>query len=382
MARVGAWITSAESVGVVSTADWARWIDRGRAPHSGEGNGFDASWRDDLEMLASFGVTELAVTAEWARLAPGPREHDHLEIERFRLLMEAVVEFGMAPWVCLVDGTLPGWFVDDEGGFDDDRARSLLWPAHVDFVGELVGDLAAGWIPQREPIRRVLRSHVLGLAPPGQARALADTSNAVANVLRAESDAWRLLRGTSPVAASVTGRRFVPDQDDVRARPHAEWLDEVSWAAFERVLTDGELTVAGLPSSTVDSLRDAYDVVIVHPRPPVLVDGDGGWSPLHADRAEPMAEAVDRASALAGTRRLIACGDLVNATTSDDPQEQADHLQAVIEAAGSGGATDWWQSSPIDSWGWENGFDVVNGVVDRDRRPRRAADLLRRLAQA
>ncbi len=389
-AKVGAWLTSAQVDGVAPTADWARWIDRSKAPHSGSGHGLDP---DDLAMFATYGVTELVVTAEWSRLRPGPRETNHLEIERFRQLVESVAGHGIAPWICLVDGTLPGWFVDDEGGFDDRRGRELLWPAYVDFVGELVGDLAAGWIPQREPIRRVMRSGILSVAPPGKRGGKQGTTDsaavneAVTNVMLAEAAAWRLLQGTSPVAASITGRTFFHDTDDVRARPQAEWLDELAWRAFERVLVDGNLTVAGRPTTSVDEFRDAYDAIVVHPRPPIVVDGEGGWAPLDGDRFEPMAEAVDRASQLAGTRRLIACGDLATATSSDDEQERSDHMQAMIESSGSAGAQTWWQSSPIDTWNWERGVGtpnhpIANGVFARDRTPRRAAELLQRLASS
>ena len=68
---LGAALTASELEGVADTAEWARWIGQGHAPPSLDGAGFRTTWRDDLELLAELGISELLVPLEWARLRPG-----------------------------------------------------------------------------------------------------------------------------------------------------------------------------------------------------------------------------------------------------------------------------------------------------------------------
>ena len=98
-----------------------------------------------------------------------------------------------------------------------DRARGLLWPRHVDWVGETFGDLVDGWVPQREPLHWALRRHLRAEAPPG-GRDLKAAVQAVRAAMLADGEAWRLLRGTAPVATWQTARAIVAKME--RRHPH------------------------------------------------------------------------------------------------------------------------------------------------------------------
>lgn len=368
--QLGAFLTSAELNGLSGREDWARWVDREKAPTPPTLAGLTV---EDLDLMKALGAREIAVTAEWGRLQPAPRERAHLEMESFRNLLEEMTARGLRPWICLVDGTLPGWFADDEGGFSDRRARTLLWPRYVDFVGENFGDLAAGWIPQREPIRRALRGELLGVAPPGRTDP-SKAGQAVLDVLKAEAEAVRLLNGTAPIALSLTARHFHPERDNVRATPHATWLDEINWRTVERATVDGELVVPGLPSETTEPLRDAYDAVLVHLRQPIEVDGDGAWSRADVPLDEAHDESLSRAQSIAGQRALIVTADLHGIASTEDDTQRSDGLTAAMELAANAGAAAWWQASPIDGWHWEHGDAIHPGLVDNNRDPKPAAD--------
>jgi len=163
---LGFLLTASELEGVAPTADWSRWISHDRAPESRDGAGFRSTWRDDLEQLAQLGANEIAITLEWARLWPTANAPDGEEVEFRRDLLSTINELGLTPWGCLIDGTLPGWFADDERGFTDDKTRNLLWPRHVDWIGETFGDLVGGWIPMREPRQWAAWGHLVGATPP------------------------------------------------------------------------------------------------------------------------------------------------------------------------------------------------------------------------
>ncbi len=358
---IGALITDAEVCGPASTADWSRWIDHGRAP-AATGQWPDRA-DDHLAMLRTLGVEDVVITLEWARLQPGPFEHAHLEIERYEALLARLRDFGFSPWGCLVDGTLPGWFADDEGGFDDDRSRGLLWPRHVDWVGETFGHQLDGWVTQREPARRVVRSQLLGLAPPGRSDRRA-TANAVVNALLAEGEAWRLLRGSAPVAAVMTGQHVVAARDDVKAPPHARWIDELQWGCWERAFTDGVVQVGDGGRHEAPHLRDAFDVLVTQLRPPVELDGTGAWGRPRMPLADAHHHAADRAASLAGGRSLIVAGDL--GQVPDDGRARRDMADTMLDISTDVGAERFWLTSPVSGWHWEHGETRSPGAIGRD----------------
>lgn len=388
----GAVLTATELEGAHRAADWRRWIEAGRAPVSArgpiDGAGFADSWSEDLEQLASLGATQVLVTLEWAALEPRPGQHDGSEVEFRRQVLGTARERGLEPWACLVDGTLPGWFAEDEGGFLDDRSRRLTWPRHVDWVGETFGDLVAGWVAQREPLHHALRRYLLGAAPPGR-RDPIEAAEAVRAAVRAEAEAWRLLAGTAPVATYQTARSIVAEPDDVKAGPRAAGLERLLWHPWLAAITEGKLVVGDLPEGEIEELRGAFDRIIVQLRPTIRVDGAGGWHHHPADQTpgptgwvawpEAAGEALDRVVDEVGHRPVMAAGDL--ADVPDDGRARPDHQQAVLAMAFDVGAAGWWQSSPIDGYHYEHGFGLQPGLIAGDRTERPEAEKYREAAQ-
>ncbi len=297
----GAALTASELEGVADTADWSRWIRSGRAPDAADGAGFRSTWQDDLAQLASLGISEVMITLEWARLWPTQDAADAREVEFRRDLLETAADLGLEAWGCLVDGSLPGWFADDERGFGDDRSRNLLWPRHVDWVGETFSDLVAGWVPLREPLQWAMWGNVIGATPPGRQRRR-DGLDAAMAMRSADLLAERLLRGSAPVATFVTGRPVLAERDDVKATPQARWLDEQLSSEWLAELSDGRG-------------RDAFERVIVQLRPPVVVDGEGAWRSIgDGPDATSMLEGLEPVMAACGDRSVIGAGDLGGAT--------------------------------------------------------------------
>ena len=231
----GVVLTATEMEGVAPAADWSRWWPAAGPRHRhpapappADDNPLTADAApvadalfEDVEQLAGLGIGAIPITLEWSRLEPRP--YDGAAVEHRLDLLRSARAQGLAVWGCLVDGTLPGWFADDEGGFSDDRARGLLWPRHIDWIGETFGELVDGWVPQREPLMWALRRHLRGEAPPG-ARDLRAAANAVRSAVLADGEAWRLLRGTAPVAMYQTARVVVAETDNVKAEPLArDW---------------------------------------------------------------------------------------------------------------------------------------------------------------
>ncbi|MEM9132871.1 MAG: family 1 glycosylhydrolase [Actinomycetota bacterium] len=397
--ELGAVLTATELEGCHPAADWSLWIRRGRAPapDARATDAFRTGWADDLDQLVALGIGSVQVTLEWAALEPRPGHHDADALEARRQILAGARERGLAVWGCLVDGTLPGWFADDEGGFSDDRGRNLLWPRHIDWVGEHLGDLVDGWVPQREGIAWALRRHLLGEAPPG-GRDVKTAAEAVRAAVLADGEAWRLLQGTAPVATYQTVRPIRATADDVKAAPRAAGLEALLWQPWLTALTSGRLAVGDLPVRDTPHLRGAFDRVIVEVRPGVEVDGDGRWHPFPADGRrgptgwvawpEVMAEALHRAVEELPDRPIVAAGSL--ADVADDGRARPDHLRAMLDAVADLGPADheattnglrgWWHTSPISGYHWRHGHDLSPGVIDADRSEAPAAEELRRRA--
>ncbi len=389
----GVVLTATELEGPARAASWRRWVDTGRAPNPTrdmvDGAGFTDSWADDLEQLAGLGATSVLLTLEWATLEPRPRQYDGDAIEFRRQVFETARNLGLEPWACLVDGTLPGWFADDEGGFGDDRSRGLTWPRHVDWIGETFGDQVAGWVPQREPLHNALRQYLFGTAPPGR-RDPAAAADAVADAIRAEYEAWRLLAGSAPVATYQTARPVTAAPDDVKAGPLAAGFERLLWHPWLAAITEGQLIVGDHPPRRIDGLRGAFDRVIVQLRPAVQIDGAGRWH-HHPANMEPgptglvawpdaSAEALHRVVDEVDDRPVIAAGDL--ADVAEDGSRRPDYQQAILEVAVDAGASGWWQSSPIDGYHYEYGFDLHPGLISYDRAERKEAEKFRRAANS
>lgn len=385
-------LTATELEGCSPAANWSRWIARGRAPGSGRGGAsvpFPDSWSEDLEQLAGLGADTVVLTLEWAELEPRPDEHPPEAIEFRRDLLRRATDLGLHPWACLVDRTLPGWFADDEGGFDDERSRGLLWPRHIDWVGETFGDLVAGWIPQREPILQALRRFWLGTAPPGRPDPV-KAAAAVRDAVLADGEAWRLLQGTAPVAAHHTARLVVADADDPEAGPRARAVEQLTWHPWIGAITEGRLQVGDLPERRVDHLRDAFDRLVVQLRPSIRVDGQGRWLHHPPDRTpgptglvawpEAMAQALARVTDELDGRTLVAAGDLADVT--DDGRARPDHLQAMLDLVDDADLAGWWQTSPIDGYHFGHGFDLEPGLLRVDRSETAAAQTFRAAASA
>lgn len=389
--ELGVLLTDVEADGAAPASDLARWEGLGRVAASGRGFGLSAAPADWFRAIADLGARSVVLTLEWARLQPVEGRYEPAAVEELRSRLELAREHGLAPWACLVDGTLPGWFGDDHGGFADERARGLLWPRHVDWSGETFGDLVAGWVTQREPVRRALRGWLWAESPPGRTDARR-AAEAVQGAILADGEAWRLLGGAgAPVATIHTARSVHRADDQPGSSTQARALDAVLWDPWTSALVDGEVRVPGLGPVAAPHLRGAFDLIALQLRPAVAVDATGRRGPHPPDRPvgpsggaawpEGIATALRRAGEHVPDHALAVATDVADAPA--DGRHQADHLDALIDevlAARHDGLriTRWWQTSPVDGSRGERA--VPAGVLDREGRPKAAATPLARLA--
>ena len=400
------WGTAASSTqceGAAAHSDWARWERRGKAPPSGDGNGFATGFRDDFALLASLGLRHHRLSLDWARLEPTEGRRDPAAVEHYREVLTAARDAGIEPWACLHHFTLPGWFGDDMGGFCDDRGLGYHWPRHVDWVAETFGDLVAGWKPVNEPLAYAAGGWLLGGMPPGRTDvgAFADALRAthLANIA-----AWRLLRGGGPPVATVmnlspvTARAVEDDEgppDEAARAAASEWagiVDRTYWGCWTSLLRDGVYDDPFGAAVEVPDAAGAFDLVgfsyyhaisvdqfgAMHPHPP-----DAPRGPLGDSRhPEGLRECIDRLSEELPGRRLL-ISELGLGTTPGDPsadEQRCEYMREVlgiVEGSLRHGADlaglFWWTG--IDNYEWGLGWDAEFGLIDADRNPKPSAAL-------
>jgi beta-glucosidase len=403
------WGTAASSTqteGSAPRSDWARWEREGRAPATGDGNGFATNFRDDFRLLADHGLTHHRLSLEWARLEPEQGKHDPAAVEHYTEVLRAARDAGLDVWACLHHFTLPGWFSDDEGGFVDAKARDRYWKRHVDWVGETFGDLLFGWKPINEPVFYALSGFLFGSFPPGRTGLDAFTG-ALEAITLANHDAWRLLKsGDKPVATIEGLTPFYPATKtrDPAERQAAEataiLFNETFWS-WTRPLREGVLQLPGRGPIECEDMVGAFDLIgfsyyaaqavysdrTTGPYPTAARVGPMGYAPW----PEGLGIVLRRMEELLPGRAILVdeCG-LGTAVADDGVTDTADdlrveYLSACIEevqrAIDDGidirGFFHW---TAIDNYEWLHGYDVLFGLFDRNRNPKGSAALAKRYA--
>ena len=344
------WGTAAAATqceGAAPRSDWAGWETEGRAPTSLDGNGFRTRYADDFALLAAHGISHHRLTVEWARLEPHPGRWDDDEVAHLRRVLGAAAEVGVDVWACLLHGTAPGWFTDDQRGWLDDKAV-LVWARHVDRVAEAIGDLVAGWVPIHESDALARLGYGEGAFPPGRHRP-EDEHDARLALAAAEAEAARLLRsGPTPVA--VTGRPDGRHDHD-------------------------DLLVVSAPVAELERALDRAAGDAGHNRLLVVTGDPGGGG--GADDGNSGHGSSDPGNGSGRDSGSVPGDD------GDERERRAARLRIAVDAVGDahGGGVPVvgaFHQPAIDGYEWHRGFDARLGLFDRDRNPRPAAAALPR----
>ena len=368
------WGTGASSnqcEGAAPASDWARWERIGRAPPSGDGNGFATRYAEDFALVAEHGLTHHRLSIEWARIEPRQGERDRDAIEHYRRVLEAAHAAGVEPWVCLHHFTLPGWFGDDLGGFLDEKAADYWWPRHVDFMAETFGDLVFGWKPMNEPVAYALAGFLSGQFPPGRTE-VDDFRTVVRNLHAANAHAARLLRGTGAPVATIHNLSPIYAADPSgEARDRAARVDEVMWRSW-----------------AAPELLDPFDLLGFSYYSAVAIGADGAFSPYPADAAVGPMGYAPWSSGLGEVLHRLAedhpdkpilideCGigtddDDWRATYLRDCLDEVD--RALADGIDLRGFFHW---TAVDNYEWLHGYTVPFGLFDRERNPRASIEVL------
>ena len=383
----GTGASSTQTEGAAPASDWAAWEQAGKAPPSGEGNGFGARYREDFALLAAHGLTHHRLSLEWARLEPEPGKHDVAAVEHYVDLLRTAREHGIDVWACLHHFTLPGWFSKDEHGFTDDRARRYFWPRHVDFMAETFGDLLFGWMPVNEPAAYAVQGWLEGSGPPGIADADRFPEALEAIHLAAFEAALRLRETGKPVATVHNLSPVTTSEHSIQADQWRGLVDHVLFGCWTRAMQTGILQVRGRGPIERPEFQEAFTHVGFSYYNALAVDREGAFSPYPGDaRTGPLGYAPWSEGLMLVLQRLaedlpgrpLVIAEHGIGTTDDGWRESflRDSLGLVEQALADGidvrGFFHW---TGIDNYEWHHGFQVPFGLFDADRAPKPSATL-------
>ena len=386
----GAGASSVSAEGVAPSADWSVWERDGRAPRSGDGAGFAREFRDDLAQLGSLGLNSLRLTVEWARIEPAAGRPDNDALDRYLDIVDAAAAEGLGVWITLHHTSLPGWYLDDEGGHADEVGRHRWWARHVDRMAEAFDSKAAGWCPIEDPIGWAVRGYGLGTRPPGR-RSPEATAAAAEGAMLALHEACRLLEsGPQPVMAvfgaptvqpSPVGREYA-DAAAIEAR---RW-DELLWGTWTRALREGAVEVPGRAPVAAPFFEKGPELVGLSHDHPVGVTEAGrlvswpasarrsaaGFAPEPAELGEAVYRAID---AVPGRGVAVAA----HGVPTDDDDWRDTLLEAsmpVVASAQAAGLRGYFHDSAVDGYEWALGFGAPRGLIGRDRAVKPSAQRL------
>ena len=383
------WGTGASSTqceGAAPASDWWDWERAGRAPDSGEGNGFGRLYAEDFSRFAALGLTHHRLSLEWARLEPEEGQHDAEAVAHYRAVLSVARAAGITPWVCLHHFTLPRWFAQ-RGGFTVPANRTEYWRRHVDFVAETFGDLVGGWQPVNEAnIYPRLSYRGTGFAPGLDDREL--WLDAIEGIQLATAEAAVRLKQTGAPVSSVFSLscEVVLDEEPATQRIAASFRAR-NWDDWLGLFRHGVLALPSRPPLERPDLIGSFDLIGfsfyanlgVRAGQIVPYPAEAPVSPLGYTIAAEGLDLVLRRlqDELPDTPLLVA----EYGVGTDDDQQRADYLRrglrVVHEALARGidvrGFFHW---TGVDNYEWLLGYDVSFGLFDLARNQRDSAAVL------
>jgi beta-glucosidase len=229
--------TSATQVeGRCTTTDWYDFARAGRVKN---GDSLDVAcdswnrWREDVDVQRRLGLNAARLSVEWGRIEPSPGEIDHEALDRYRAILGAHRDGGLAVMVTLHHFTLPRWMAERGGLLSPELPERLARFART--TVSALGDLCRTWVTINEPNVLAAHAHLLGAWPPAH-RVPREAVVAHHRLLASHVAMYRALHDDDPLgdlALGVAHHLRVTQPRDPERR-----ADRIASRVFARVFND------------------------------------------------------------------------------------------------------------------------------------------------
>jgi beta-glucosidase len=124
-------------------------------------------YRDDVALMAELGLNAYRFSISWPRVLPqGTGTANSKGLDFYRLLVDALLERGIRPFITLYHWDLPQ-ALQDRGGWGQ-RQTAAAFGEYAALMGRTLGDRVENWITLNEPLAATVAGHIFGVHAPGE----------------------------------------------------------------------------------------------------------------------------------------------------------------------------------------------------------------------
>ena len=247
---------------------WA-WEQAGNHTADGTVSGLACDWwnraEEDFDRAADLGLTALRLSVEWSRVEPEPGRWDAAALGRYREMLKALRQRGLAPMVTLHHFTNPRWLSERGGWLVPEVVPAFA--RYAAYVASVLGDLCDTWSTLNEPGIYAAFAYILGRWP-GETGVL-PFIRVTRNQLRAHAAAYRAVKALQPHARVGLVQHFAgfeaADPASRGDRLVAAVRDStLNWGLIEAVMTGRLKPPYGLGFRRHPGARNSSDYIGVN----------------------------------------------------------------------------------------------------------------------
>ena len=249
-----------------TNSDWWAWETQPRTILNGHRSGLASNWwanaEADLDAAAEIGTNAHRLSLEWSRIEPEPSVFDEAALERYRAILQGMVDRGIEPMVTLHHFSNPLWLVE-KGDFNSEIVLDYFG-RYVGKVVDRLGDLVPKWITINEPMVYLFMRYLDGTFPPPQRPGWYGLREAFGRLLACHARAYHIIKEAYP-AAEVGIAKNMPIFE---AKPGSGivgrwWAGRIDWLfnkAWMGAMVNGRLPPP-FGRSTIPHLANSFDFV-------------------------------------------------------------------------------------------------------------------------
>lgn len=160
----GAATSSFQTEGGIENIDWAKGAREKRVPEIGRACDFYNRYESDFDIAKELGHNCHRISVEWARIEPEEGKFDEKEIEHYLLVLAAMRERHIKPFVTLWHFSLPQWFAD-KGGFEHPDSPQIF-ARYAGYVAKKLGNDCRHFATINEALPYSTNGWIRGSWPP------------------------------------------------------------------------------------------------------------------------------------------------------------------------------------------------------------------------
>lgn len=249
-----------------TNSDWWAWEQEAGTILQGHRSGLASNWWQDAERdlatAVSLGTNAHRLSLEWSRIEPEPSVFDPAALDRYRQILQTMVDGGIEPMVTLHHFSNPLWLVE-KGDFGSDIVVDYF-QRYTRKVVETLGDLVPKWVTINEPMVYAFMRYLEGKFPAPQQKGWVAAGRALRNMLRCHAAAYHTIKELQPAAqVGVAKNLVVFDTKPESGFLSRWWARRIDWLynrAWMEAMANGRSRFP-FGAGRIDHLADTFDFV-------------------------------------------------------------------------------------------------------------------------